>query len=87
MLSRCAPTTFQATKDNTAAIQDNTATLQEQNDLLKQQMQNQQNLYNVSQAQYGTLAQAIAAVVSGQIGGKVGLGFQTRSFAGGVARY
>jgi hypothetical protein len=52
----------------------------------KEALEKQQAL-NVSQSQYGVLAQAIAAVVSGQIGGRVGLGFQTPSVAGSLASY
>lgn len=68
-------------------IQDNTEALNTMNDLLKQQLTNTQQMLNVSQSQYGVLAQAITSVVSGQIGGKVGLGMASPSFAGGVARY
>lgn len=57
-------------------------------DLQKQQTANYQNLYNVSQSNYGILAKAIADVASGQIGGRVGLGFMTPGFAGsGGVRY
>lgn len=63
------------------------ALLEEQNRLLGEQVQNQRNLINVSQSQYGVLAQALAAAVSGHIGGKVGLGLQTPSVAGRLASY
>ncbi len=46
-----------------------------------------QKNYNVSQSQYGTLAKAIADVASGEIGGRVGLGFMSPGFSGGGARY
>jgi hypothetical protein len=75
-----------AADDNTQAVKDNTAAIQEQNDLLKQQRDDLQRAYNVSQSQYGVLAKAITDVTSDQIGGRLGLGFMTPSFAGGVAR-
>jgi hypothetical protein len=61
--------------------------LEEQLSLEKQKNEETQRALNVSQSQYGVLAQAITAVVSGQIGGMVGLGFQTPSVAGSLASY
>jgi Transglycosylase SLT domain/Peptidase M15 len=61
--------------------------LQEIVDLQKQENEEKQRALDVSQSQYGVLAQAVAAVVSGQIGGQVGLGFQTPSVAGSLASY
>lgn len=63
------------------------ANLEEMNALLTQQIANQQAALNVSQSQYGVLARAIADVASGAIGGAVGMGFQSPSYAGGLARY
>jgi|GEM_PF-5979220 len=56
-------------------------------DNLKILVQNTQNKYNVSQSNLMVLKQAIADVASGQLGGKIGLGFQSPSYAGGTARY
>lgn len=56
-------------------------------ELQKQQALEKQQAFNVSQSQYAVLAQAIAAVVSGEIGGQIGLGFQTPSVAGSLASY
>lgn len=64
-----------------------TAQLEQMNELLKQQNENTERALNVSQSQYGVLAKAISDVVSGQIGGRVGLGFQTPSVAGSTANY
>jgi hypothetical protein len=66
------------------ALTDNTAALQA---LTQQQADNFKAMYEVSQSQYGALAQAIAAVASGSIGGQVGLGFQTPGVAGSFANY
>jgi hypothetical protein len=74
------------TEGNTQALQDNTAALTEQNDLLKQQRDEARKLANTSQTQYGVLAQALADIVSGRIGGRLGLGFQTPSAPGVLAR-
>jgi 3D (Asp-Asp-Asp) domain-containing protein len=71
----------------TEAMEQLNATLQAQNALLKQQREDIQKLYNVSQSQYGVLSKAIADVASGQIGGKVGMGFMSPGFAGGGTRY
>lgn len=68
----------------TSAVTDNTQTLL---DLQTQSTQQFQALYNTSQAQYTVLMKGLADMVSGQIGGRVGLGFQTPSFAGSGARY
>lgn len=89
------------TDENTAAIEELNRQIEEQRkvmeaqieqqkqivELQKQQIQNQQNLTNVSQSQYGVLAEAIAAVVSGQIGGKLGLSFQSPTVAGSLGTY
>jgi transglycosylase-like protein with SLT domain len=60
---------------------------QEERDLYKQQAEERERAYAMSQSQYGVLARAITEVVSGQIGGRVGLGFQTPSVAGSLANY
>jgi len=69
------------------AIDNSREHLEELLALQKQQTEERQRALNVSQSQYDVLAQAIAAVVSGQIGGRVGLGFQTPSVAGSLANY
>jgi hypothetical protein len=61
--------------------------LRAQNELLAQQAADRQAMLNVSQSQYGVLVQALAAAVSGHIGGKVGLGSQAPSVAGRLAAY
>jgi cell wall-associated NlpC family hydrolase/phage-related protein len=61
--------------------------LEQQLALVKQKNEEMQKTLAGSQSQYGVLAQAITAVVSGQIGGQVGLGFQTPSVAGSLASY
>jgi hypothetical protein len=72
---------------NSSKLEEQSAKLQAQLDLQNQQLQETRQRLNTSQTQYAVLAQAIAAVVSGEIGGKVGLGQQSISFAGGSARY
>jgi hypothetical protein len=82
-----APSFGDAVNDNTDATNQQNELLQQQNELLAQQLQNTQQLLNTSQAQYEPLKAALAAMVSGQIGGKVGLGFQSPSAPGRVASY
>lgn len=73
--------------DNTAAIEAANELLRTQNALIQQSLDASRAAYNVSQSQYGILAQAITDVVNGQIGGKLGLGLSgLRSPAGSVAR-
>jgi hypothetical protein len=83
-----------STNDNTQALEDNTAALQaqndllaEQNDLLTQQRDDARRALNASEANYGTILKGLVDFMSGQIGGRVGLGFQSPGFAGGSARY
>jgi hypothetical protein len=66
-----------------AALDRNTEALLE---LEKTQRVNAERALAVSQSQYGVLARAIADVSNGFIGGAAGLGFETPSFAGGLAR-
>jgi hypothetical protein len=73
-----------AFKQLTQAVTDNTQALL---DLKTQQAQIAQQQLAVSQSQYGVLAKAIADVANGEIGGRLGLGFQSPSFAGGMASY
>src|ERR1044072_6498772 len=67
-----------------SSIEENTKMLL---DLQKQQTENAQRTANTSQSQYATLAQAIADVANGNIGGRVGLGFMSPSYPGGGVRY
>jgi hypothetical protein len=83
-----------ATKPDEPEDETESETLQEINahlaelvELTKQKDEETQRALNVSQAQYSALAQAITGVVSGQIGGRVGLGFQTPTVAGSLASY
>lgn len=69
------------------AVVANTAQQEEQTKLLAEQVANQQKLVALVTAQGPALIAAVSAVVSGDIGGRVGLGFQSPSFAGGLARY
>lgn len=71
----------------TAATEDMSAKLQEQLDQERQAKLEAQRRANTSESNYATLAKAIGDIANGQIGGKVGLGFQTPSFAGGGKRY
>lgn len=61
--------------------------LAELNTQLQIMVSNQRSLLNVSQSQYGVLVQALAAAVSGHIGGKIGLGSQAPAVAGRLASY
>lgn len=73
-----------------ASIQALTAqleTIERQNELNAAELAASRRDVAVSQSQYATLAKAIADVASGQIGGRVGLGFQSPSYAGGGVRY
>jgi TP901 family phage tail tape measure protein len=56
-------------------------------DLKRQQTEQYQKLYNVSQTELGQIKKWMADAVSTQVGGGVGLGFQTPGFAGGGSRY
>jgi len=79
-----------STDDNTDAINALNAQIEILNRKIDAQTQLAQEAltkYNVSQSQYGALAKAIADVASGQIGGRIGLGFMSPGFAGGGSRY
>jgi hypothetical protein len=45
--------------------------------VLEEQKAQTQQTFTISQGQYGLLAKAIADMASGNIGGRVGLGFET----------
>jgi hypothetical protein len=60
------------------------ALLRELADVQKQRLA---TMERIATSQYGVLSKAISDVVSGQLGGRIGLGFSSPSFAGGVARY
>jgi hypothetical protein len=62
-----------------------TQTNQHLADLEREAKERAQRELRVSQTQYGALKKALADAVSGEIGGRVGLGFQTPSVAGRVA--
>jgi hypothetical protein len=68
----------------TGAINENTSQLA---DLRKQQNEDLQKNLNVSQAQYKAITVALANLIGGEIGGRVGLGAATVGAAGSVARY
>lgn len=78
---------WQVMADLKDAVAANTAQQEEQTKLLAEQVANQQKLVALVTAQGPALIAAVSAVVSGDIGGRVGLGFQSPSFAGGLARY
>ncbi len=63
------------------------ASLEQQLELQKQSKEDFQRLYNTSQAQYPVLVKAMADAISGEIGGKVGLGLMTPGYSGGGVRY
>jgi hypothetical protein len=67
--------------------QDLITQLEQTNALLKQQVDNQNAFKAISGSNWAALAEAVTAVVSGQIGGRVGLGFQTPATPGRVASY
>jgi hypothetical protein len=70
------------------ALNDTIQRAAERQALVDQQLLDSRKSLNVSQSQYGILAQAIADVASGKIGGRVGLGFVSGStFPGSAARY
>lgn len=76
-----------AIEDNTAAIEAQNTLLQQQLDLAQQQRDEARAAYNVSQSQYGILAQAVTDVVNRGIGTTLGLSLSgLRSPAGSVAR-
>lgn len=63
--------------------------MQANNALLEQQLAEVRRALAISQTEQGVMGRAIADLVSGQIGGRVGLGLQSPGFAGstGGARY
>jgi len=70
--------------DLTSAVTDNTAALLA---IKTQQQENTQKLLDVSQRQYPQIFAALMDALSGGIGGRVGLGFQTPGYASGMASY
>lgn len=66
------------------SVEENTSAMA---DLYKQQAEESRRREKLSQTQYGVLANAIAEVANGGIGGKLGLGLQSVGFAGGGVRY
>jgi hypothetical protein len=74
-------------KGLTEAVKDNSALMQQQLDVFKEERDTARREAATSQSQYGVLAKAIADVASGQIGGQIGLGFQSAGVAGQMARY
>jgi hypothetical protein len=56
-------------------------------DLTQQQVDNQNRAFAFMQNEQKALSSAVSAVVSGDIGGRLALGFQTPGFAGGGVRY
>lgn len=70
-----------------AALTDAITALRAQIEDQTKRTENVQRLYNTSQSNYGVLAKAIADVASGQLGGRMGLGFMIPGFSGGGARY
>jgi len=74
-------------KQLTDAVQENTQSQQVTNELLAQQLAESKASYNVSQAQSSTITAALLDIISGGIGGTIGLGFQTPAYAGKVASY
>lgn len=80
-----------ALKGLTDAVDNNTeaqlASAQAMADLQKQRADDAQTALRVSQTQYGVLKAALADIISGEIGGRIGLGAQSPSAAGVLARY
>jgi hypothetical protein len=66
--------------DMTAAVTDNTAALQEELDFRRK-------AFAIGQTETGVVGRAFADLVSGELGGKVGLGLMTPGYAGSTARY
>ena len=58
---------------------------EEHNALLREQTANQQKILALATSQPHALMAAIIAAIDGDIGGRVGLGFQTVGYAGAVA--
>jgi hypothetical protein len=78
---------LKAIEDNTQAQDQANQLLQQQNQLLTQQKQDAQNAYNVLASNSGQIIKGLTDIISGQIGGKAGLGFMTPGYAGGGVRY
>jgi hypothetical protein len=79
--------TLKGYRDDIANLGGDSVQLEETNRLLSEQLQISRNATNVATSQYGVLVQALSAAISGQIGGRVGLGVQTPSTAGRLASY
>jgi len=79
--------TLKGYRDDIANLNGDSMQLEETNRLLSEQLQLSRNANNVATSQYGILVQALSAAISGQIGGRVGLGVQTPSTAGRLASY
>lgn len=79
--------TLKGYRDDIASLNGDSMQLDETNRLLSEQLQLSRNATNVATSQYGVLVQALSAAISGQIGGRVGLGVQTPSTAGRLASY
>lgn len=69
------------------AVQETNALLAQQLDLMRQARDDYQRALNVSQGQYDVFRKWISDVVSGEVGGRLGLAFQSPGFAGAGARY
>jgi hypothetical protein len=76
-----------ALKSLTASIDEQNKNTQELIDLNKQVVDNQNRIINLTTQQGPQLMAAFAAAISGGIGGKVGLGFQSVGYAGSGVRY
>lgn len=75
-----------AVDDNTAALEQSNTLLQQKIDLDAQVVANQEAILAVARSQPNVLLQAIVEALSGAIGGRVGLGFQTPGVAGTTGR-
>lgn len=83
------PEATEETESQTKLLEEINQHLQEQNEALKAHDEDLERNFAVLQSQSGpegTIAKAISALISGQIGGKVGLGFQTPTVAGQLSR-
>jgi TP901 family phage tail tape measure protein len=76
------------------AVERNNELIAQQNDLIAQQnallateTENQAKLIRLAESQPNQMLNALISAVNGGIGGMAGLGFETPSFAGGLARY
>lgn len=80
-------TVNQALDDLTSAVKDNTDATQAQIDLMAQQLQDAQNTAAGASAQVAAITKYMVDQANGQIGGKIGLGFQTSVIPGRLASY